>query len=202
MIIIEGPDGSGKTTLAKRLSEEMGWPIGQKVVGSDTKPLTNLQEWVDGNLNRGYHPGIYDRHRLISEPVYSAVLPNRVLDENFWDPNWLAGAYHRLHSISPFVIMCMPPLDVVVKNVAGDPNNQVVANHIHQLYLTYFHQGLIHSELPTVWYDYTRHAHDDGHWRQLAFKILSHSFPRMEIRDRHSLDQFSGAVHGRPVGGL
>lgn len=202
MIIIEGPDGSGKTTLAKKLSEAMGWPVGDKVVGSDTKPLTDLRDWVEANLGRGYHPGIYDRHRLISEPVYSAVLTHRKIDEKFWEPEWLTGAYHRLHSIQPMVIMCMPPLDTVVNNVMGDPNNKAVADRIQQLYLAYFHQGLIHSELTTIWYDYTRHAEDLGHWRQMAFKILSHSFPRMEHRDRHTLDQFSVEVHGRPPGGF
>jgi len=192
LIIVEGPDGGGKTVLAKSLSAVTGWDIGGKVVDSDTKPMTDLRVWTENNLDRGYHPGIYDRHRLISEPIYSTVIPDRKIDEDFWNPDWLASAMYRFHLISPFVILCMPPGEEVAKNVFGDDKNSVVAPHIARLYRAYFHYGLIHSEVNVHWWNYT--AHGEADFNNLLSRILTHSHQRMEPRDRHSLDQLASAV--------
>ena len=45
MIILEGPDGAGKTLLAQRLSEELHVPVQPKVVQSDMTSEVDLVDW-------------------------------------------------------------------------------------------------------------------------------------------------------------
>ena len=68
MIIVEGPDGAGKTTLIRQLQER--WPdlaVAPRVVSKDAEAMVDLQEWVNINLSDGPQYKIFDRHRLISE---------------------------------------------------------------------------------------------------------------------------------------
>lgn len=137
MIIIEGPDGAGKTTLITHLSERLGLPIAPKVVDQDTNAMVDLRQWVDRNLKRRFHPCLYDRHRLLSEPIYSTCLPGRKFDETFWDFDWQSQAQYDLMNIRPIVVYCLPALNIVRMNVEWGDENQVVRPHIDQIYRAY-----------------------------------------------------------------
>lgn len=157
MIIIEGPDGAGKSTLITQLSVRLGIPIAPKVVDQDTKTLVNLRDWVDGNLKRGFHPCLYDRHRLISEPIYSTCIPGREFDEEFWDFDWQSQAQYDLMAIKPIIIYCLPRLVQVKTNVCG-PENDVVRPHIEAIYRAYqaqYHMLAARSIGRVSRYDYT-----------------------------------------------
>jgi len=137
MIVVEGPDGAGKTTLIKRLMGDFPHlELAAKVVDSDTRPMTNLRDWVNDNLAGGFKPAIFDRHRLISEPIYSSVMP-REPDADFWDPEWLIPALQVFRQIKPVVIFCLPPWSSVYLNTAHDPNNEVVVPYMHKIYNAY-----------------------------------------------------------------
>jgi hypothetical protein len=73
MIIVEGMDNTGKTTLIKKLSLELGLEIRHSpshLVGSP-----DLYTWVDEELAQDFKlPPIYDRFPLISEAVYGPIL--------------------------------------------------------------------------------------------------------------------------------
>src|SRR5271166_6337392 len=78
MILVEGPDGAGKTTLVDQLCEDLGLSVGPrgtpnrdelyKVTREDAyKALAHAVE--------GYHrPYIWDRLGPISDPIYSRVM--------------------------------------------------------------------------------------------------------------------------------
>lgn len=71
MICIEGPDNSGKTTLAKTLSQHLGLPIHHS--GGPPK----LESEVEGRcrmLSINPSPFILDRYPAISEMVYGPLL--------------------------------------------------------------------------------------------------------------------------------
>ena len=74
MLIVEGPDGAGKTQLIQRLRLNLQLELMPRVVSSDTEMMVDLQEWVNEDLHAGLKRAIYDRHRLISEPIYGPVL--------------------------------------------------------------------------------------------------------------------------------
>jgi hypothetical protein len=137
VIILEGPDGAGKTTLAHRLSEDLGLPIAPKVVGSDTVPLVNIRQWVNDNLQAGFQRTIFDRHRLISEPIYATAMGGD-REDHFWDWDWLSAAMRVFREIGPIVVWCLPlDFHFVNRNVLNDDNNRTVWLHIEKLYRGY-----------------------------------------------------------------
>ena len=140
MIILEGPDGSGKTTLARQLSGVTGLEIAPRVVSKDAEAQVDLVKWVDNNLKRGFHDTIYDRHRLISEPIYGPMLrpESEPMFDNF---HWLSSQLLRFYRIGPVIIYCLPPFGAVWESVRSDPDNKVVhdirtARAIYNLYVT------------------------------------------------------------------
>src|SRR4051812_422488 len=139
MLIVEGPDGSGKSTLVKRLHRDLGLPIAKKVVSSDTKPKVDLAKWTEESISRGFQFTIFDRYRLISEPIYGPILRNRQ-NPSFIDLGWLSDQMWRFYASHPIVIYCLPPLSTVLENVSrASTNNAAVAGRgiTEALYASY-----------------------------------------------------------------
>lgn len=137
MIIIEGPDGSGKSTLVDKLSRHLKLPVAPRVVGSDTKPLLNLRQWTEENISKGFQPVIFDRHRLISEPIYGPAIKRRQNAE-FYDLGWLSDMMWRFYQAQPVIIYCLPDIQLVYDNVhREETNNAAVKDHIGAIYAGY-----------------------------------------------------------------
>lgn len=153
MIIVEGPDGAGKTKLIQRLSLNLEIPIKPRVVSSDTEMLVDLQEWVNEDLHEGLKRALYDRHRLISEPIYGPVL-RKEMQPGFADARWLRNRQQTLRQIQPYVIFCLPPLEQVRENVFKNDENWVVQESINTIYWLYFNAASSWPGPGMVW-DYT-----------------------------------------------
>lgn len=181
MIIVEGPDGSGKTTLVKKLSNDLGLLIAERVVARDTTAMVDLKEWVDFNLSRGFQRTIFDRHRLISEPIYGTILPHKRENSGFWaDFEWLVQSMRKFYDIEPFVIVCLPPYDVVMNNLLDDPTNQEVFPHtwaIHRAYQAFAASGICGRGVDVV-YDYTQAGDQQLFYRMLQSRILHRMYRR------------------------
>lgn len=140
MIIIEGPDGSGKTTLIKQLAGVTQLPIAPRVVSKDAEAQVDLVDWVEKNLKEGFQATLFDRHRLISEPIYGPTL--RAKAEPMFDNwVWLTNQFNRFYNIGPVIIYCLPPFGAVWDSVRSDPDNKVVhderiARAIYNMYVT------------------------------------------------------------------
>jgi hypothetical protein len=156
MIIVEGPDGSGKTTLIKNILD--AYPdltVAPRVVSKETNDLVDLQQWVDQNLAEGFQYTLFDRYRLISEFIYGPVL-RKEQRAGFTSPAWVHGSLRRFYQLKPIIIYCLPPLSVVKMNIAGDETNRAVWDHVEQLYTAYLQRAsldVIHAG--AVVYDYT-----------------------------------------------
>lgn len=141
MIIVEGPDGAGKTTLISQLAQEFDLPIAPRVVSKQTNDLTDLQQWVDKNLQEGFQYRLFDRHRLISEFCYGPTL-RPVQRPGFTDLMWVHHSLRRLYrEVRPVIIYCLPSLEVIKANLENDPDNEVVRDHIEQIYAAYLERA-------------------------------------------------------------
>ena len=140
-VIIEGPDGAGKTMLRDSLLKDLPYfttheRAAQSVAGPN---LSTLEEWVvlDTNNLSVQRPSIYDRHPLVSEPVYGPIVRNN-LSGHFAQPWWVKSMTHRVASHA-LLVLCMPPLEEVIRNVFKTPGDQMlgVTDHITRIYAEY-----------------------------------------------------------------
>lgn len=160
MIVVEGPDGAGKTTLIKELCERTGLEVAPRVVSKDAEAMTDLVEWTERNVDRGFHLNIYDRHRLISEPIYGPIIRG-TLEPGFDDPNWFYTMLHQFYLNDPVIVYCLPPLQVVWNNVKDDRDNDVVnqGDTIKKIWMAYMNKAytehLLRPSPETFVYDYT-----------------------------------------------
>lgn len=139
-VVVEGPDGSGKSRMVERIHTELGYPVHAKASDSLTGPVVNLADWT----MRAQHemaitpdPMVYDRHPVISEPIYGRLV-RPPIRTGFDDRLWLGT---RKLALMPkvVVIWCLPPLDVCRANLALDrdmPGVVETIDDVHQAYVS------------------------------------------------------------------
>lgn len=158
MIIVEGPDGAGKTTLIKQLQKEFELEVAPRVVSKDTNDLVDLQQWVDQNLREGFQYKLFDRHRLISEFCYGPTL-RPTQRPGFTDRAWVWNSLRLMYNeVQPMIIYCLPKLEVIKANLDGDQDNTAVVDHIEQIYAAYLERSALDQLLlggRVVIWDYT-----------------------------------------------
>lgn len=178
-VILEGPDGSGKTTLREMLSKELGIPMAHKV--SDSKRGVegvdlaryvdqDMDTWVnyrssDPQVNRSAYSAlthyrgseIYDRYPLISEPIYGLHVRHEHKPA-FLAP-WYGMKWREFLAHDPLVIFCLPPYDEVAKHVTPNRDMPGVWKNIVRIYKAYEIEALKYPGT-SVRYDYTVHSQD------------------------------------------
>lgn len=137
MIIVEGPDGAGKTTLVERIENDWGLTREPRAVSSEAKSLVPIGEWIETELGKGFGMRLYDRFGLISSPCY-AMLENRTMVWPLTWPDWMRAQHRRIRKIDPVIIWCMPELATVRANLKREDNSGGrIFPHIDEIYLAY-----------------------------------------------------------------
>jgi hypothetical protein len=154
MIVVEGPDGAGKTTLVNRLHNDLDLPVNPKVVDSSMKAQVDLRDWINQDLSKGFRPLIFDRYPLISEAIYGPMTRHESRP-GFDDFEWLRDKQTHLRIVHPIIIWCLPPIETVVSNVEfGDQPSKVVRNIRRVYWLYHFAAASWPKQHWAVW-DYT-----------------------------------------------
>lgn len=154
MIILEGPDGGGKTRLAGVLKDLFDLELQPRAVTPDAKAMVPIGEYIERELAKKFGMRLYDRFALISSPMYRP-LPNPTFVDPMTNLDWLTAQYQKLWKIDPVIIFCMPAREVVRANVMADTDNDVVQEHIDHIYDNYL--AFIAREFSMSWmiWDYT-----------------------------------------------
>jgi hypothetical protein len=144
--------------------------IAPRVVSKEATAMTNLVQWVDDNLNKGFQDVIFDRHRLVSELIYGPTL-RAELEPGFDDMEWLEESLRRFYDLNPIIIYCIPPLSTVIDNVLEDDDNSIFHDNptwIPKIWSGYATRYCLDSLISdrVFHYDYTRELNTGINWRE------------------------------------
>jgi len=139
-VIVEGPDGAGKSTLVSYLSQALDLKVHTRASSSKDGPVEDLAEWVTEQFRWHEDTGmatIYDRHPIISEPIYGPAIRNKTRPK-FDDEAWIRLVKAELYKTS-VVVWCRPPIEVVSANVTDSMHEQMhgVLANIGRVYTEY-----------------------------------------------------------------
>ena len=167
MVIVEGPDGAGKTTLVNRLLEE--FPSRLHLGERGTKDRTKLYTVTVPDTFRALQWGVnlerpttflWDR-LFYSEFIYAPLgMPPREPMFNMYQRTHISRVIEAIHAP---VIVCLPPLETVLDNMAEEREQmEGVRERIEEIYTGY--QSMLEDDWfpeSTILYDYTNFDADD-----------------------------------------
>ena len=182
MIIIEGPDNSGKSTLIDSLVKDFNLLIADKPHG----PPKNIADLVNRTskllLRQDSARYILDRHPLFSEAIYGPILRNK----NLWDENKtmrdaLLNILDNANSEGTvFIIYCRPPDEVVlnfdthlVKSYDTTEHLEGLKNKGHEIIKAY-------DNLMSSWADFKYNYKEKDSYKLLTQKLRKEYFHECE----------------------
>jgi thymidylate kinase len=158
MVIVEGPDGAGKTTLVAHLAHKYGLRVGARGTDDRTKLWTvtvrdTFMAVGRATWSAGPVVTVWDR-LYYSEMVY-APLTGREVEFNASQRSFI----ERVINAAAFpVILCLPPLQTVIDNSKKDKQMPGVLENIERIYGGYVEmmvEGPLH-DARLILYDYTQ----------------------------------------------
>jgi hypothetical protein len=167
-IIVEGPDGAGKTTLVSDLHGHFpNMELHPRFCTSKDGPIAELSEAVYRDVKTKPTHFIYDRHPTVSEYVYNTAIPERIIR-----PSFLSDSMGRVRSRvarHSLLIWCLPPFPEVKRNTERDAEDQMpgVVENIDRIYTQYLMHRIMWPGRSVV-YDYTR---SEASWEALRYAL-------------------------------
>lgn len=173
IVVVEGPDGSGKSTLIKalqRTTKRYYW-----TARSSGRPLSrqNLLDAVDLLYELALTPIsiVLDRCFLISDPIYGPTLrrSSSVIDEYGTEGvrGLLLGRIER-------IIYCRPPLKAILDGVKAEDQLPGVLDRIEALVMLYdIHmKQFIEWGIEVIPYDWSFGQAKGTSWEQPSYEDL------------------------------
>jgi len=169
VIVLEGPDNAGKSTLAQFLSRELGYTI----QGSEGPPKGPGE--MDQRLERYAKlptTTIFDRHPVVSQPIYCSL---RGGDPQFNVKHWEQWFYKEAQ---PTIIYCDP----LERGLDGHKRNTVDTDeHLQQIHDNYM---LLTNSYRKWALRYAHHIYRIGDGMGRILRAIKPSFTD-DIRDFH-----------------
>ncbi|AGI12317.1 thymidylate kinase [Mycobacterium phage FF47] len=166
-IIVEGPDGAGKTTLIQELQYLFpGLEVHPRFCTSTGGPIANLSEAVFKDVQARPTHFIYDRHPVVSEYVYRTCVPPAEGPSGAFLSDSMMRIRQRIarHSL---MIWCLPSLTAVMTNIMDDDQMPGVRENITKIYNLY-QQHRVFWPGRSVVFNYQQH---DASWEGLRYAL-------------------------------
>ena len=134
MIVVEGPDGTGKSTLINRLHRELKLNLRPRFADSIGGPVENVFDAMLEDLNAGVgRDHLYDRYPFISEPIYGTHV------RGAYDPRFgNSEMQEALSFYKPLVILCAPNYGTALANVESSDQMPGVAENYRKIWEGYY----------------------------------------------------------------
>jgi hypothetical protein len=158
IIVVEGPDGAGKTTLMENVRAAAGRRY-FVMLRHSCRPLTeedalafNRSLWAISDQGLTC---IVDRHAFVSEPIYGPILRGHSLVDGFSADelgNMLKDSVSK-------IIYCRPPIHVIKENLSKQPQLAGIFEKIDQIVEGYdkrMRTLQLRYAIPVVYYDWTQ----------------------------------------------
>ena len=131
MIIVDGVDNTGKTTLAQELAEKYDLPL-RKSTGPQKDNPEIVKEFIYSTLERDLQDEvIYDRHALITEKVYGPVLRGKNVLEEIEDSYYLLYMFKQTR---PLIIYTVLPAEEIKATFEERDQLEGVYENVDELY--------------------------------------------------------------------
>jgi len=173
-VIIEGPDGAGKTTLISKLRTKLPfyvWVLSSNSRYDNWGQVIEVVEWIE--TSPVYQPFLLDRHPLISETVYGPILRGGVAYKNSASDivEWMANTFG-----DSFIVYCNPGLDVLEKTSEAHSQRKGVRENLPKIVKAYDSlMEMLVNDIPVERYDFSldhgdksvdRLVIDITHWKE------------------------------------
>jgi hypothetical protein len=190
-VILEGPDGTGKTTLANEIIRRTG--ASYIHCGPPDKPALGF--YLD-KLRSVKGPAVVDRLHVGS---YCYGIAFRYAPDLTEFENWLIEGFLYAHGAQ--LVYCDTPAAVVDQNLARGPDNADAAIYEapekRALVRALYEERMFETELPLVRYDYTSYA---GAFEDIAAGIVRGMLlDREEHRPLPEMDAIGNTVSPRHI---
>lgn len=158
LLIIEGPDGAGKSTLIETMRRESNRSFAilrMSMYPRDTDEVAQYLRFIERHPPD--LPLVLDRHPLISEPIYGPLL--RGIDRTACFS--FTTHFSRILPSHLRMIYCRPPNETIRANVEKNANEQLagVVERAEKLATEYdimIREPKVRSMIPITRYDYTQ----------------------------------------------
>lgn len=155
LVIVEGPDGAGKSTLIQNLVA-LGGFVSAHTGGPprDKQDLEDKLAKVAASLNAaGPDTLVLDRHPAVSDPIYSKVTGSR----SFATPGELG---EQVRALNPVFVYCRGSADSMMRNISKSPKAHKPPEHLLKVIqkhgeIVKLYDGFF-AQTPHIRYDWQR----------------------------------------------
>lgn len=168
MLVVEGPDGSGKSTFIQEVTRQLresfiAYELPPRHCTSTGGPVPDLATWIEDDRKRwSWHRpsvAVWDRHPLISEPIYGPLIRGSI-QLGFDNAQVYAGWWRDFIQSGAVFVFCLPPLEKVLENLERTEHmagiTTTVTEAIYASYMTTAARLCAEGPGRAVVWDYTR----------------------------------------------
>jgi hypothetical protein len=160
VIIVEGPDGAGKSHLCAQITEYFGLMQGERGTSDRSKLYTvtvpDAYRAMNEAIRATKKPFVWDR-MFFSEFMYYQLTGG----ECRFSEGQRQMFIRLMEVLAHPIILCLPPVSVCLENIKGDddPKHKKFNDALPQIYVAYAH---LYKWMPaqTIIYDYTTEPPD------------------------------------------